>query len=203
MAKKLVGDVFTFACIIFAPLYFILNLVCSLFEGHKTLLKFGIVIALEIIILIIITIAAILKNKRFKIVKNKNNIFTFSCIIFSIVATVINLIAWVIKSEKSGQLWNIYTIITLLCFSIAISVLLLYFKNKSFLFKCIAYFIVTAVPYFIITVTISGFFTGTKIFIPIGAYVLVYGIIVTIFGIKKIKRTEKTLNEKPYESMFK
>ena len=202
MTKKLIGDVFTFSCIIFAPLYFLLNLVCSLIVGPKMLLKFGIVIALEIIILFTITIIAILKNKRFKIVKNKNNIFTFSCIIFSIVATVINLIAWLIKSEKSGQLWNIYSIITLLCFSIAISVVLLYFKNRSFLFKCITYLFVTAVPYFIITVTISGFFTGTKILIPVGVYVLVYGIIVTIFGIKKIKRTEKTLNEKPYESMF-
>ena len=107
------------------------------------------------------------------------------------------------QSEESGMLWNLYTIITILCFSFAISVIFTYFYKKGFAFKAISYLIVTAVPYFILLTKITNFFPGTKVFIPIGIYALIYGGVAIYFGIKAYKNKVHELNEKPYENLFK
>ncbi|MBQ9744892.1 MAG: hypothetical protein IJW19_07200 [Clostridia bacterium] len=202
MRRKLLGDIITLTCIIFAPLTFLLSLLCSIISGPQMLPHFGVVAVFLVILFLISSIFVVMKNNRIKIVSNKKNPYTISSILFSVLSFVINMIAWFINSEESGKLWNIYTIITIISFSVVFSFAVLYIKKFKLFVKAIIYLAITAVPYFIILVLISGFFTGTRIFIPLSIYAVIYIGVLIFFGVKELKRREKELNEKPYESQF-
>lgn len=203
MKKASFIDISVLTCIIFAPITLIWNSLCAMIIGVKSLLGFGPIALILVVAFLISSIIVIIKDKKIKLLKNKRKIFILSTVWYSGLSFLINGIAWAMQSEKSGMLWNLYTIITVLCFSVAISTVLVCFRKKSFAFKSVAYLLVTAVPYFLLLTKITNFFPGTKVFIPIGVYVLVYGGIIIFFGIKTYKNKEKELNEKPYENLFK
>ena len=203
MKKNSFSDIISLTCLIFAPITLIWNTLCAVIIGVKSLLGFGAIALVLAAIFLISSITVILKDKKIKFLKTKRNVFILSSIWYSGLSFLINGIAWAMQSEKSGMLWNLYTIITVLCFSFAISVIFTYFNKKGFAFKAISYLIVTAVPYFILLTKITNFFPGTKVFIPIGIYALIYGGVAIYFGIKAYKNKVHELNEKPYENLFK
>ena len=202
MIKKFIGDILALSCLIFAPISIILNAISAIAVGPKVLLKVGTILILFLLIVFVVSIIILLKSDRIKKLENKKNIFIYSSLFYTGFSVIINIIAWLMQSEKSGNLWNIYTIITLLIFSIAISFVIRYLRTNSIVLSSIVYLIVTAVPYFVILIGITEFFKGAKVFIPIGIYLFIYGITVTAFAVKKYKKTEKELNEKPYEKQF-
>lgn len=203
MKKNSFCDIITLTCIIFAPLTFIWNIFSAIIIDFKSLLGFGIVALMLVVLFLISSIIVIIKDDRIEFLKNKRNLFILSSLWYSGLSFLINGIAWAMQSEKSGMLWNLYSIITVVCFSLAISVIHVYFYKKSFPFKAIAYLLVTSIPYFTLLVGITDFFPGTKVFILICAYLLVYGTIVIYYGIQAYKHKIKELNEKPYENLFK
>jgi hypothetical protein len=144
----------------------------------------------------------LVKANRIKKLENKKNLLIYSTTVYTITSITVNTVAWLLQSVKSGDLWNIYTIITLTIFSIAISAVMLYSKKCGLTSKFVLYFLVTAIPYFVILVGITGFFSGATVLIPIGIYLLIYGVTVTVITVTKSKKTEKELNEKPYEKQF-
>ena len=202
MIKKFIGDILALSCLIFAPISIILNAISAIAVGPKVLLKVGTILILFLLIVFVVSIIILLKSDRIKKLENKKNVFIYSSLFYTGFSVIINIIAWLMQSEKSGNLWNIYTIITLLIFSIVISLVIRYLRTNSIVLSSIVYLIVTAVPYFVILVGITEFFKGAKVFIPIGIYLLIYGITVTAFAVKKYKKIEKELNEKPYEKQF-
>ena len=203
MKKNSFSDIIALTCVIFAPLTLIWNIMYGITINIKSLLSFGAIAIISVLIFLICSIIVIVKDNKIKFLKNKRNMYILSSIWYSGLSFFINGIAWAIQSEKSGMLWNLYTIITVLCFSIAISVIHVYFYKKGFAFKAVVYLLVTAIPYFVLLTGITDFFKGTKVFIPISAYTLVYGILAIYYGINAYKNKEKSLNEKPYENMFK
>lgn len=203
MKKNSFSDIISLTCLIFAPITLIWNTLCAVIIGVKSLLGFGAIALVLVAAFLISSITVILKDKKIKFLKTKRNVFILSSIWYSGLSFLINGIAWAMQSEKSGMLWNLYTIITVLCFSFAISVIFTYFNKKGFAFKALSYLIVTAVPYFILLTKITNFFPGTKVFIPIGIYALIYGGVAIYFGIKAYKNKVHELNEKPYENLFK
>jgi len=203
MKKNSFIDIIALTCIIFAPLTFVWNVFSGIIIDFKSLLGFGPIALILVVVFLFSSIIVVIKNDSIKFLKNKRNIFILSSIWYSGLSFLINGIAWAMQSEKSGMLWNLYSIITVVCFSLAISVIHVYFYKKGFSFKAIAYLLVTSIPYFTLLVGITDFFPGTKVFILIGAYLLVYGSITIYYGINAYKNKEKELNEKPYENLFK
>ena len=164
--KNLISDIISLTCMIFAPLIFLLNLIVAISIDTHTLLKFGSVALIFLLLFLINSIIIIMKTDRIKFLSKKKNLFNVSCIVYTVCSFIINLIAWAIKSENSGAIWNLYTILTLACFSVAISAIITFFKSNNIIAKASLYFISTVIPFILITVVISDIFTGAKIFIP-------------------------------------
>ena len=202
MQKHTFGDILALTSLFFAPIILILNLLCAFIVDFESLLKLGAVLIIFLLILFTCAIIIISKDKRIKLIENKGKFHIISTVTYTFISLVINIIAWCLQSESSGKLWNLYTILTILGFSIAFSLLIIKSKGKGFRFKAIMYFLVTAIPYFLIMVVITDFFTGAKLFIPIGIYAFIYGSITVFFGVKANKNRIKELNEKPYEKQF-
>ena len=200
--KNFFSDIAALSCIIFAPITLILNIMNALVEGPKVLMKLGTVYLLLLIIGFIVSIIVLVKANRIKKLENKQNLLIYSTTIYTISTVFVNTVAWLFQSVKSGNLWNIYTIITLALFSLAISAVMLYAKKCSLTAKFLLYLLVTSIPYFVILIGITSFFSGGQILIPIGIYLVVYGTTVTIIAVNSSKKTEKELNEKPYERQF-
>jgi hypothetical protein len=200
--KNFFGDISALACLIFAPITLILNILNALVEGPKVLMKLGTIYVLLLLIIFMVSIIVLVKSNRIKRLENKRNLLIYSTTIYTVISITVNTIAWMLQSAKSGNLWNIYTIITLVIFSVTISAVMLYSKKCGLTSKFVLYFLVTAIPYFVILVGITGFFSGATVLIPIGIYLLIYGVTVTVITVNKSKKTEKELNEKPYEKQF-
>jgi hypothetical protein len=200
--KNFFSDIVALACLIFAPITLILNIINAVVEGPKILMKLGTIYVLLLLIIFVVSIIVLVKANRIKKLENKKNLLIYSTTVYTITSITVNTVAWLLQSVKSGDLWNIYTIITLTIFSIAISAVMLYSKKCGLTSKFVLYFLVTAIPYFVILVGITGFFSGATVLIPIGIYLLIYGVTVTAIAVTKSKKTEKELNEKPYEKQF-
>jgi hypothetical protein len=200
--KNFFSDIVALACLIFAPITLILNIINAVVEGPKILMKLGTIYVLLLLIIFIVSIIVLVKTNRIKKLENKKNLLIYSTTVYTITSITVNTVAWLLQSVKSGDLWNIYTIITLTIFSIAISAVMLYSKKCGLTSRFVLYFLVTAIPYFVILVGITGFFSGATVLIPIGIYLLIYGVTVTVITVNKSKKTEKELNEKPYEKQF-
>lgn len=202
MTKKILSDIISLSCLIFAPLTATLNIIFGLIEGPKILLKLEIIFILFLLTVFTVSVVIILRNKNIKFLNNKKTFPTISSIIYTLLSFIINTVACILKAERSGSLWNLYTIITLILFSVIFTIVYLYLRSHNFVFKAIVYLLITAIPYFVILSVISGFFKGTDIFIPAGIYILIYAITVVIFAVKSGKRAQKELDEKPYENQF-
>jgi hypothetical protein len=174
----------------------------ALVEGPKVLMKLGTIYVLLLLIIFMVSIIVLVKSNRIKRLENKRNLLIYSTTIYTVISITVNTIAWMLQSAKSGNLWNVYTIITLVIFSVTISAVMLYSKKCGLTSKFVLYFLVTSIPYFVILVGITGFFSGATVLIPIGIYLLIYGVTVTVITVNKSKKTEKELNEKPYEKQF-
>ena len=129
--KNFFSDIAALSCIIFAPITLILNIMNALVEGPKVLMKLGTVYLLLLIIGFIVSIIVLVKANRIKKLENKQNLLIYSTTIYTISTVFVNTVAWLLQSVKSGNLWNIYTIITLALFSLAISAVMLYAKKCS------------------------------------------------------------------------
>lgn len=201
--KNLISDIIALTCMIFAPFIFLLNFIVAISINTHTLLKLGSVAIIFIVFFLICSIIIILKNDRIKFIINKKNIFLVSSFVYVASSFCVNIIAWALKSEESGALWNLYTIITLACFSVVISAIFVYYKRNNIIVKAALYFISTVIPFILITVTISKIFTGAKIFVPLSIYLVVYVVYVTIVLVRNGRRLRKESDEKPYQDIYK
>jgi len=201
--KNLTGDIIALTCVIFAPFIFLLNFLVAISINTHTLLKLGSVALIFLIIFLVNSIVVIMKTDRIKFLTKKKTLLTVSCIVYTLCSFIVNLIAWSLKSEDSGALWNLYTIITLACFSVVISAIFVYFKSNNIVAKATLYFLATIIPFILITAVISDIFTGAKIFVPLSIYFVIYVAYVTTVLIINGKKLRKESDEKPYEDVYK
>ncbi|MBQ8545885.1 MAG: hypothetical protein IJ437_02965 [Clostridia bacterium] len=130
-------------------------------------------------------------NTKMKIVYSISVVYSSIFIIFNI------------STVFFKDVWNLYTILIILLLSIIISIIRYYVPISNYLIKTIIYFIVLAIPYFIITLAFAGLGKGNAIIIVFSVYAVAYIISsVTIFLIIRA-RAKAENNNKSYKKQFK
>ena len=119
-------------------------------------------------------------------------------ILFTAIFVVFNISTVFLKN-----VWNLYSILIILVLSFVISLIKFYVPIKSFLLKSIIYYILFAIPYFIITLAFGDYGKENQFLIVFAVYTVVYILSnIIVFLIKKHK--QKSDNEsKEYIKQFK
>ncbi len=153
-------------------------------------------LGISILISLIICIIN-LKFKKNLYYRKLNLIYIFS-FINTTVFLLVNLSTIFFK-----DIWNIFTILMIVALSLIVAIITIYLPIKNYLLKSIIYYVVIAIPYFIITVSFGNYGEGNKLIIVFFVYTIVYTIarIITFIMLKSIKTIEN--NKKEYSKMFK
>ena len=188
-AKKLISNMLMLSCAIFAPLTLLIDLFVGFFISKTGLLSIGATLALLIISFAISAFIVILKDglikplSKVKMMWYSFSFYTCISVILKVLVSLINI------SKKSHWSINVFSILIIAIFSIAISALICYLKLQSFSIKAIIYFFFVGVAYYLITVTIGGLNTGNNLILILGVYLVTF-VTCTILALI-IKRTKK------------
>ena len=192
-----ITDVLRRSCLYFAPIFFLINLICVLATGNSVMLvpwASALIFALTYVIALIVTSLKKPKhNKKFyKIVTNT------SCI-FSSVSFLITLVVYLLND---GSIWNIWGLLLVLFTSALISVLIEFLTIKSFLIKALIFYAVS-VSSFICLITAVGHYTqGNVALISFSIYSAVYVVSAIIFFVIKRLFEQFDNEEKEYKRQF-
>jgi hypothetical protein len=201
-AKRLILNMLTFSCAIFAPLTLLLDLFIGLFISKTGLLSLGATLTLLIISFGISAFVVILKDGLLKPLE-KIKMMWYSFSFYTCISVILKIIVYFVNISKKA-LWSIdlYSIIVIAVFSVLVSALICYVKLESFSIKALIYFVTVGIFYYLITVTIGGLNVGNNLILILGIYIGAF-IICTILTIliKRLKETKQRESQK-YKSQF-
>ena len=201
-AKRLFLNMLMLSCAIFAPLTLLIDLFIGFFISKTGLLSIGATLALLIISFAISAFVVILKDglvnplTKAKMMWYSFAFYTCISVILKILVSLINI------SKKSHWSINVFSILIIAIFSVAVSALICYLKLQSFSFKAIIYFFLIGIAYYLITVTIGGLNTGNNLILILGVYIAAF-VVCTILTliIKRAKETKERESQK-YKKQF-
>ena len=185
-------------CIMFTVLSLLFNIIYSLMLW-PLLPNIGFNLLTLLISFVPALVFVIIKSKLKKpLINTKAKIIYYISFFYTSIFIIFNISTIFFK-----DVWNLYTILIIFVLSIVISIIRLYLPIKNYLIRAIIYFVVFAIPYFIITLSVEGLGKGNAIIIVFSVYALIYiASSISIYLI--IKTREKSSNsKKAYTKMFK
>lgn len=203
MSNKLLSNLFFFTSILFAPITFICNLLIGIIVGESSFLKIGGMLLILIISFIISAFIVILKDEPPKFIQVK--LLSYGTGFYTVISLILNIFVQIIAStidSHPNKLWNVFSAIITLVFSIVISALIIYFKPKSIAVILTVYFFVIGIFYYLLTITFGGLGNGNRIIITLSIYIASFALISAICLLIKAKKAKKQRDSKPYQKQF-
>lgn len=204
MNRKLLLNLFFFTSILFAPITFICNLLIGIIVGESFFLKIGGMFLILIVSFIISAFVVILKDEPPKFIQNIK-LLPYSAGFYTVISLILNIFVQIIANtidSHPNKLWNIFSVIITLAFSVIISALILYFKPKSISVLLTVYFFVIGIFYYLLTITFGGLGNGNRIIITLSIYIAAFALISAICLLIKAKKAKKQRDSKPYQKQF-
>jgi flagellar basal body-associated protein FliL len=123
---------------------------------------------------------------------------------YAILSLILKILVSIVNYSSKKALWNvnIFSIIVILAFSIAISVCILYLKTKNTATKLMIYFFGIGTFYYILTVTVGGLAVGNALILIISAYVASFSLVATAIAVVSSRKKKKERDSKPYQNQF-
>ena len=179
------------ACFFYLPLTIIVNFFCSL-DGK--LLKFWANLILFAIALIFAIFIGLKTNFyiKFDIIRN-------TCYIYTLISFVVNLFVYVIND---GRLWAFSSILIILSYSIAISILFKFLKIKAYLIRTLIYYCISLASFMILTVGIAKYTTGNNTMLLFGIFSIIYAVLSIAYYYVKRTFASYENEEKNYKRQF-
>ena len=203
MNNKLLSNLFFFTSILFAPITFICNLLIGIIVGESSFLKIGGMLLILIISFIISAFIVILKDEPPKFIQVK--LLSYGTGFYTVISLILNIFVQIIAStidSHPNKLWNVFSVIITLVFSIVISALIIYFKPKSIAVILTVYFFVIGIFYYLLTITFGGLGNGNRIIITLSIYIALFALISATCLLVKAKKAKKQRDSKPYQKQF-
>ena len=204
MKNSLFIKIYLFTSLIFAPITFLSNLLIGILVDQTSFLTLGGMFIILIFSFIISAFVVILKENPPKII-DKCKVLSYSVGFYTAISVILNVFVQILMvsiNSAPNKLWNVFSAVLTLAFSIAISLLMLYFKPKSISLLLTAYFFVVGIFYYLLTITFGGLGTDNKIIIVLSIYVVAFALVSTIILLIKFKKAKKERDSKPYQKQF-
>lgn len=203
-SSKLLVNLYFSTSALFAPIAFIANLLVGIFIGESYFIKLGGILLIFAICFIISAFIVVIKDAPLKLI-SKSRLFAYSVGFYTAISLVINIFVQVIATTIASQpnkLWNVFSVVITLAFSIVISALIIYFKPKSTVAFLITYFFVIGIFYYLLTITFGGLGNGNRIIITLAIYIVTYTLIALAYLLVKAKKHAKQRDSKTYQKQF-
>ena len=203
MNGKLPRNLFFFTSILFAPITFVCNLLIGIIVSESSFLKIGGMFLILMISFIISAFVIVLRNEPPKFIQIK--ILSYSAGIYTLISMILNIFVQIIANtiySHPNKLWNVFSVIITLAFSIIISTLIIYFKPKSISVLLITYFFVIGIFYYLLTITFGGLGNGNRIIITLSIYIASFALISLIYLLIKAKKAKNQRDSMPYQKQF-
>ena len=197
MKYEIIFSILSFASLIFLPISLFFNSFNAFFTSAD-LMSIGFNLVCLGISFLLSAVITIIKYKLKKpLCKKLLPIYVISCF-YSLIFIIVNVSTLLFK-----DIWNIYTIYILLALSIVVSLILLYLPLKNYLVRSLIYYIVIAIPYFIITLVFGNYGDDNSEIIVFFVYTIAYTVarIIAFIILKSNNNIEN--NKKEYSKMFK
>lgn len=137
--------------------------------------------------------------------KLKKNLY-FKKLNFIYIFTFINTIAFLSVNLSTiffDDIWNIFTVLIIFVLSLIITAICLFIPINNYFIKSIIYYVIIAIPYFIITLGFGKYGEGNKIIIVFFVYTIVYTVArIVSFILLELSNNIKN-SKKEYSKKFK
>ncbi len=203
MAKNVSIKIMLLCCSLFAPIVLLCDTLIAILFSPTELLGLGATFVLLVLSFIISSFWITLAEKSPKFIENCK-LISFSSSFYTFLSVILKIIVSIVNISSKKALWNIniFSIVVIFVFSIAISASILYLKAQNLASKLLIYFFGIGVFYYILTVTIGGLAIGNALILIISAYVVSFSIVAIISVLVSSHKKKKERDSKPYQSQF-
>ncbi len=202
-SKDIALKILLLSCSFFAPITFLFDILIAVAFSYTELLGLGATFIILVLSFIISSFRITLSEKPVKIIE-KFKILSYSMGFYAILSLILKILVSIVNYSSKKALWNvnIFSIIVIFAFSIAISICILYLKPKNTYARLIIYFFGIGVFYYILTVTIGGLAVGNALILIISAYVMAFSVVATAIAVVSSRKKKKERDSKPYQNQF-
>lgn len=196
-SSTIVFRILFLSCMIYAPICFIINLICTLSVARSFMLSpwAG---ALIFLICGITSIVVVLKGK-FKKINTPLNVFKIASISFTILSFVIATVSLIIEN---GQMWNLYGLLDVFVFSLVIACIKSFVKLKSYLVNSLIYYAASITAFMLLTTVIANYNESNIAMLLFGGFTLAYIIIAIFYFFVRRSFASYDNEDKEYKPMF-
>ena len=156
-------SIFIFACVI----YSIFNVIFSFLLTRRNVVL-EVWANLLIYTLIFIVSAIVVLSKKLVL---KSFILKASTVIYTVLSVILNIVFAIISSIS---MWHWTTVVLLVVYSIAVSLLLAYLKLNSYLLRTLIYYVISIASFYLLTNVIGGYTAGNTTIMLFGIFTLTY-----------------------------
>lgn len=196
-----IWNILTYACAIFAPLSFSVNVICGFSLFEHSLLKLwacALIFGLSFFIALAIVIC---KKTRIK-----NNVIKHSAVLYTILSFVLGLYHVMFEAihdfEVKDTMWSVYSFILIFAYSILTSVMLSFIKIKYFLISTLIYYAVGLSSFLVLTTVIGEHGEGNGTMILFGTFTIIYAVSSAVYFFVKRAFAQFENEEKDYKPQF-
>ena len=192
--KPHILTVLALACIIFTPFSFIINFICGVSITASTLLQLWAGILIFSLCFIFALIMMLVKKVNYK-----KSAINYCSYLYTSIYFIINIF---VMAVEGTSLWNLYSLLLLVPYSVIMAILMQKLKLNSYLLRALIYYTLSVTSFLILTSAIGNYNQGYTTIILFASFTLAFVLCAFVYFFIKRSMAQAENDDKVYKPMF-